>query len=126
MTERPLPGKPSPSRMREINDTIRYAMWSVFAVDTRLGVADRDPLAAEVAALLTRVADDGVVVRGTYDLAGMRADADLMIWWHAEDPAARLSPTSSTRRSATASGPILSSLSTRCSTARWSSTPNPR
>lgn len=88
MTERPLPGKPSPSRMREINDTIRYAMWSVFAVDTRLGVADRDPLAAEVAALLTRVADDGVVVRGTYDLAGMRADADLMIWWHAEDPAA--------------------------------------
>ena len=24
-----------------------------------------------------------VVVRGTYDVAGFRADADLMVWWHA-------------------------------------------
>jgi chlorite dismutase len=24
-----------------------------------------------------------VVVRGTYDVSGLRADADLMIWWHA-------------------------------------------
>jgi peroxiredoxin len=25
-----------------------------------------------------------VVVRGWYDVAGLRADADLMVWWHAE------------------------------------------
>src|SRR4029450_13773306 len=24
-----------------------------------------------------------VVVRGTYDVSGLRADADLMVWWHA-------------------------------------------
>ncbi len=24
------------------------------------------------------------MVRGVYDVAGLRADADLMIWWHAE------------------------------------------
>ncbi len=88
MSERPVPAKPSPSRMREINDAIRYAMWSVFAVETRLGDEDRAALAAEVEDLLARLGADGVVVRGSYDLAGLRADADLMIWWHAEDPAA--------------------------------------
>lgn len=77
------PGKPSPSRVREINDTIRYAMWSVFAVD-RLGDADRGTLAAEVQDLFTEVAaQDDVVVRGVYDVAGLRADADVMLWWHA-------------------------------------------
>lgn len=77
------PGKPSPSRVREINDTIRYAMWSVFAVD-RLGDADRGTLAAEVQDLFTEVAaQDDVVVRGVYDVAGLRADADVMVWWHA-------------------------------------------
>ncbi len=70
--------------MREINDTIRYAMWSVFAVETRLGDADRAALAGEVEDLVGKLAADGVVVRGVYDLGGMRADADLMIWWHAE------------------------------------------
>lgn len=82
------PGKPSPSRMREINESIRYAMWSVFAVEHRLGDADRGALAAEVEDLMAGLAADGVAVRGAYDLAGLRADADLMIWWHAPDPAA--------------------------------------
>ena len=35
MSERSVPAKPSPSRMREINDTIRYSMWSVFEVCDR-------------------------------------------------------------------------------------------
>ena len=69
--------------MREINATIRYAMWSVFAVERPLGAADREGLAAEVRAFLTGIQEGGLVVRGVYDLAGMRGDADLMIWWHA-------------------------------------------
>ena len=75
--------KPAPSRVREINDSIRYAMWSVFASVQPLG-EDRDKVAAEAAALLSDVEAEGVVVRGIYDVAGLRADADLMIWWHAE------------------------------------------
>lgn len=51
MSERPIPHKPSPSRMREINETIRYAMWSVFEVSAPLGDADRATLAAEVEAV---------------------------------------------------------------------------
>ena len=80
MTERvPNQGKLA----KEINDTIRYAMWSVFKLDRVLGDADRAAEAAEVDALVARLADEDVVVRGSYDVSGIRADADLMIWWHA-------------------------------------------
>lgn len=68
---------------KEINDTIRYTMWSVFKLERVLGDADRAAEAAEVDALIAKLAADDVVVRGTYDVSGMRADADLMIWWHA-------------------------------------------
>lgn len=84
MSERPVPAKPSPSRMREINDTIRYAMWSVFEVSTPLGSEERSTTIAEVEALCAELTDAGVVIRGWYDVAGLRADADLMVWWHAE------------------------------------------
>ena len=81
---RPTPAKPGAARIREINDTIRYAMWSVFAVAEPLGDEDRDALATEVEELFTDLAERDVVVRGTYDVAGLRADADVMVWWHAE------------------------------------------
>jgi peroxiredoxin len=68
---------------KEINDTIRYTMWSVFRLETMLGDAPRAAFAAEVDALFAKLAADDVVVRGTYDVSGLRADADLMIWWHA-------------------------------------------
>jgi len=68
----------------EINDTIRYTMWSVFRLADVLGEsADRAAEAAEVADLIAKLAAEDVVVRGTYDVSGIRADADLMIWWHA-------------------------------------------
>ena len=68
---------------KEINDTIRYTMWSVFRLDRVLGDADRAAEAAEVDDLVARLADQDVVVRGSYDVSGIRADADLMVWWHA-------------------------------------------
>ena len=66
---------------REINATIRYTMWSVFAAD-RLP-EDRAALVGEVEDLLSGLGAKDVVVRGWYDVAGLRADADLMVWWHA-------------------------------------------
>ena len=72
-------------KARELNDTIRYTMWSVFSLRDVLGEqADRDAEASEVEELIAKLEADGVVVRGTYDLSGLRADADLMVWWHAE------------------------------------------
>ena len=69
---------------REINDTIRYTMWSVFALRTPLADQDRAALAGEVDTLFGQLSAKGVVVRGTYDVSGLRADADVMMWWHAE------------------------------------------
>jgi peroxiredoxin len=69
---------------RALNDVIRYTAWSVFRVQTPLGDIDRDKLAAEVDALFTDLAAGDLVVRGVYDVAALRADADVMLWWHAE------------------------------------------
>jgi peroxiredoxin len=55
----------------------------VFSLRDVLGDADREAEAVEVDALLEKLAADDVVVRGIYDLSGIRADADLMVWWHA-------------------------------------------
>jgi len=70
------------ARIRELNDTIRYTMWSVFRVAEPLGPV-RTECAAEVDELFGQLAGKDVAVRGIYDVAGLRADADLMIWWHA-------------------------------------------
>jgi len=73
---------PHASRIRELNDTIRYTMWSVFRAAAPLPGA-RDELASEVTQLFEQLAAKDVVVRGTYEVSGLRADADLMVWWHA-------------------------------------------
>ena len=71
-------------KARELNDTIRYTMWSVFSLREVLGESDREAQAREVDDLLAKLEAADVVVRGLYDLSGLRADADLMVWWHAE------------------------------------------
>lgn len=70
-------------RARELNQTIRYTMWSVFRVPTPLAEPGRDRLAAEFSDLVEQLRAKDVVVRGSYDVSGLRADADFMIWWHA-------------------------------------------
>ncbi len=70
------------ARINELNATIRYTMWSVFRAAGPLP-AERDELSAEVAELFDELAHKDVVVRGTYDVSGLRADADLLVWWHA-------------------------------------------
>jgi len=75
--KRPDQGK----QAKEINSSIQYTMFSAFAVTAPLP-ADRGPLAAQVAELVDRWAASQVQVRGWYDIAGMRADADLLLWTH--------------------------------------------
>jgi chlorite dismutase len=71
------------ARLRELNSTIRYTMWSVFRVSANLPTL-RDDVVHEVESLIAQLDSKGVTVRGLYDVAGLRADADIMIWWHAE------------------------------------------
>ena len=85
----------------EINETIRYTMWSVFRLADVFGdAADRAAEAAEVEDLIAKLATEDVVVRGTYDVSGIRADADLMIWWHAATADALQAAYNSFRRTA--------------------------
>ncbi|WP_422770624.1 hydrogen peroxide-dependent heme synthase [Plantactinospora sp. WMMC1484] len=69
------------ARLRELNESIRYTMWSVFRATAPLPEA-RDRIAAEIESLFEELAGKDVVVRGSYDVSGLRADADVMIWWH--------------------------------------------
>lgn len=74
----------SVKKAREINETVRYTMWSVFRLRVPLADADREVEAGEIEALFENLEAADVVVRGLYDVAGLRADADLMVWMHAE------------------------------------------
>ncbi|EUA34545.1 hypothetical protein I552_5328 [Mycobacterium xenopi 3993] len=67
-----------------LNATIRYLMFSVFAVRPGALGDDRERVVDETATFLKQQEERGVVVRGLYDVAGLRADADFMIWTHAE------------------------------------------
>ena len=72
------------ARVREINDSIRYTMWSVFRLRDVLGPdADRPAEGAEVEKLFAELDESDTVVRGVYDVSGLRADADVMVWTHA-------------------------------------------
>jgi chlorite dismutase len=70
------------ARINELNATIRYTMWSVFRASAALPER-REEVSAEVAELFDELGRKDVTVRGAYDVAGLRADADLMVWWHA-------------------------------------------
>lgn len=97
-----------------LNSTIRYLMFSVFSVRPgELGYEEqvRAAIVDETATFLKQQEERGVVVRGLYDIAGMRADADFMIWTHADNVEA-LQTTYSDFRRTTALG--------RASTPMWS------
>jgi hydrogen peroxide-dependent heme synthase len=72
-------------KARDLNEQIRYTMWSVFRVSdaATLHGDDSDHVAREVTELLDQATGKGVTTRGCYDVQGLRADADYMFWWHA-------------------------------------------
>ena len=75
----------SPLSAKELNDQLLYTTYAVFKVATPLP-ADRTPLAEEAPGLLDEVLEKDVYTRGSYDLQGYKADADLLLWWTCPDP----------------------------------------
>ena len=73
----------SKPKARDLNELIRYTMWSVFRVSDRTGLdaGGRGNASAEVDDLFDQAAGKGMVTRGCYDVQGFRADADFMFWW---------------------------------------------
>jgi peroxiredoxin len=70
-------------KARDLNELVRYTMWSVFRVANRPGLeaGGLGNAAGEVTDLFDQAAAKGIVTRGGYDLQGFRADADYMFWW---------------------------------------------
>jgi hydrogen peroxide-dependent heme synthase len=96
-----------------LNATIRYLMFSVFAVRPGALGEDRAAIVDETATFLKQQEERGVVVRGLYDVAGLRADADFMMWTHAETVEALQATYSDFRRTTTlgrATTPVWSSV----------------
>ncbi|USX47400.1 hydrogen peroxide-dependent heme synthase [Dietzia kunjamensis] len=69
---------------KKLNSTLRYLMFSVFTVTPGQLGEDRDAVAADLEEFLARYDGTDVVVRGLYDISGLRAEADFMIWTHSE------------------------------------------
>lgn len=66
---------------KEINDTIRYTSWTVFR---RTNFAEQpETCVNELLEILKKTSLEDVQLRGIYDVSGMRADADVMFWFHA-------------------------------------------
>jgi hydrogen peroxide-dependent heme synthase len=70
-------------KARQINDTIRYTMWSVFRQDGPVSGAPEEAAQAALSEVAAATEGGDLEIRGWYDVAGLRADADLMVWWHA-------------------------------------------
>lgn len=69
---------------KKLNSTLRYLMFSVFTVKPGELGEDRAAVAADLEKFLARFEGTDVVVRGLYDITGLRAEADFMFWTHAE------------------------------------------
>jgi len=80
----PAPAQPAGTRIsaREINQRVRYTLFSVFSRAGEVQATAGD-CAAELHALVEELTGAEVEIRGFYDVSGLRPDADLMLWWHA-------------------------------------------
>ncbi|MDO5634831.1 MAG: chlorite dismutase family protein [Micrococcus sp.] len=62
-----------------------FTTYTVFAREAGAAAPAEDAV-AEFDALVAELEGEGVTVRGTYDVSGMRADADVMVWMYSQVP----------------------------------------
>ena len=75
----------STASAKELNDQLLYTTYAVFRAITPLPEARQD-IADEAQGLLDELLQKDVYTRGTYDVSGYKADADLLVWWTCPDP----------------------------------------
>jgi chlorite dismutase len=61
-----------------------YTLWAILRRNPDRAADVSAPAVAELESVVAALEADGVTVRGFYDVSGMRADADLMIWIHGD------------------------------------------
>ncbi|MDO9395382.1 MAG: chlorite dismutase family protein [Herbiconiux sp.] len=95
MTDPTADVDPQPSTPRDVEDSeavpvLGYTLWAVFRRNPESPLAidgtDAADALAELDVALATIADEDVMVRGLYDVSGLRADADIMVWMHGSVP----------------------------------------
>jgi chlorite dismutase len=80
---------------RDVEDSetvpaIGYTLWAVFRrnPDVPLGLdgADVPDAIGQLDDTIVSIEEEDVMVRGLYDVSGLRADADVMVWLHGSAP----------------------------------------
>lgn len=61
-----------------------YTLWAVWRRDPAAPVLETD--STELEDIVRHIEDGGISVRGFYDVSGLKADADLMVWLHGPSP----------------------------------------
>ena len=74
------------AKAREINEMIHYTSWSAFHIEPALAsdASSREKILGELNRYFSSLADRGVHLRGIYELTALRADAEYMLWLHAD------------------------------------------
>ena len=67
----------------ETQAAVGYTLWAVFTRPTDGTAAESG--SASLAAAIDALSETGVTLRGIYDVSGLRADADLMLWLTGDD-----------------------------------------
>lgn len=85
MAEHPAPSPHPDSSLSDSPDPTAaspsgFALWAVWRRNPDRPVTEPDE--TELAAIVELIEQGGVTVRGFYDVSGLRADADLMVWLH--------------------------------------------
>ncbi|MCS5720587.1 chlorite dismutase family protein [Herbiconiux sp. CPCC 203407] len=69
---------------------VGYTLWAVFRRNPEqpLAIDGHDVAGAleEVDGVIAMIEDEDVMVRGIYDVSGLRSDADIMVWLHGSVP----------------------------------------
>lgn len=70
----------------KLNSMQRYTQWITLRALPGALSEDREQVIEEARTFFDTLEDEGdLIVRGIYDISGSRAEADVMIWWHAEE-----------------------------------------
>jgi chlorite dismutase len=78
---------------------VGYALWAVLRRDPQARASSGESLVDAVAGLAAQ-GETGAVLRGIYDVSGLRADADVMLWLTGPDAAGLQAALRMLRRSA--------------------------
>jgi len=95
MTDDPTVDTNTERTARDVEDSeeipaLGYTLWAVLRRNPALPLAvdgvDAPDALAEIDHAIASIEAEDVMVRGIYDVSGLRADADIMVWMHGSVP----------------------------------------